>query len=161
MKKSSRFLKNINGLLAIIPVFLLVSVISCSSDDTQVTPEDLSYLEGDYVGTWNSKTPTVAYIDFGISSKIQVSDTNEITGVIFYTKDFTVCCSEEENDGTFKMEINSGAIKSFVLNDTQTNCIGTFKGTGKLREVDKALVIDFTGDDCRGDHIGQIILVKQ
>ena len=140
---------------------LTLCLMGCKSDDDQAPQEDLRYLRGNYVGTWNSVTPSQTYTDFNISARIQISATNEVTGTFFYTKNFNVCCSEGENDGTFKMEVNGNTITTFRLDDVQTDCTGVFIGSGTISESEDTLVIDFTGDDCKGDHVGQMILVKQ
>ena len=160
MKRIIKFTQNSKNFLIVFPVLLLV-VMACTSNNNDQTEEDLNYLEGNYVGTWNSKTPSTTYSNFKISTRIQVSASNEVTGTFFYTDNFKVCCSEEESDGTFTIDIDNDLIRAFRLNDTQNNCAGVFTGHGKYREEDKSIVIDFIGNDCKGDHIGQIILVRQ
>lgn len=162
MKTKLKFIQKRKSLLGFILPILFLAMIGCSSDDDEkVQQGDLKDLEGYYIGTWNSVTPSSTYTDFGISAKIRVSDSNEITGAFFYTTSFEVCCSEGDNDGTFTMKVDDKTITSFRLDDIQTDCSGVFTGRGTLREGDDALVIDFTGDDCKGDHVGQIILVKR
>lgn len=145
----------------ILPV-LMLGFIGCSSDDdNKVIEQDLTYLEGNYVGTWNSTTPSKDYVDYEISARVLTSDNNELTGTFFYTRNFEVCCSDAEYDGTFTIKIDGKNIKSFRLDDVQRDCEAVFTGDGTVREGDNALVIDITGTDCKGAHVGQIILVNQ
>lgn len=145
--------------LFIFPV-LLFSMLGCSSSDDSEKVVEQNGIAGAYIGTWNSTTPSNSYVDYGISAKIKISSSNVATGIIYYTNRFVVCCSEGENDGTFTIEFDENVISSFRLDDVQTDCAGVFTGKGIVRKKDDALVIDFIGDDCRGDHVGQIILVK-
>lgn len=147
---------------ALILPFLLLGVMGCSSDDeNKIVDQDLTYLKGNYVGTWNSKTPIKDYVDFPISARVLTSDNNELTGTFFYTRNFSVCCSDAEYDGTFTAKIDGKVVKSFRLDDVQRDCEAVFTGTGIVRDGDNALVVDITGTDCKGAHVGQIILVRQ
>ncbi|WP_027124647.1 hypothetical protein [Gelidibacter mesophilus] len=163
MKKMIKFTGNLKKVSMFILPIVLLCFLGCSSDDdnNHVEEQDLTYLEGNYVGTWNSTTPTKEYVDFGISAKVESSENNELTGTFFYTSNFKVCCSDAEYDGTFLIKVDGTKLTSFRLDDVQRNCEAVFTGSGVLREGDNAMVIDFTGTDCAGAHVGQIILVKQ
>ena len=161
--KQKKITKKSYYVFALILPFLMLGVMGCSSDDENkiIEQQDLTYLEGNYVGSWNSKTPVRDYVDFPISARVLTSDNNELTGTFFYTRSFRVCCSDAEYDGTFTAKIEGKVVKSFRLDDVQTDCEAVFTGTGVVRESDNALVIDITGTDCKGAHVGQIILAKQ
>ena len=59
------------------------------------------------------------------------------------------------------VEFDGDTITSFYYNDVITDCSGVFTGSGGIRASDRAFVINFTGNDCDGDHVGQIVLKKQ
>ncbi|MBE9490147.1 MAG: hypothetical protein IMY67_07640 [Bacteroidetes bacterium] len=153
----------INKLLLIIAICF----IGCgSSDDSpsqeqQQEQEEEVTIEGDYIGTWNSTTPTATFTNVGVSARLafQGTNTNRLIGGFFISTNFSVCCSSGSNDGTLTIDFDGTSITSFRYNDVITNCSGTFVGNGTIR-ADGALVIDFTGSDCDGNHVGQIILKK-
>jgi len=149
-------------LILIIPI-LMLCVLGCTGDDdnnNQVAsiPE---YLEGDYVGTWNSVTPSTSFTDYAFSASLQIVSDNILSGSWYAVDTFEVCCSEGDDDGTMTMMINGNDITSFVLDDVIIDCSGVFTGTGAIRESDNALIIDFTGADCDGEHVGQLVMIKQ
>ncbi len=160
MKKEKTF--------AIEKLFVLIALgllgISCSSDDSsslEPIPPVVTTLDGNYKGTWSSTTPSATFTNVPISAKLQFAGSNNIlVGDFFVSGNFTVCCSSGSNDGTLTINMDGDDITSFHYNDVITGCSGVFDGTGIVRENDKALVIDFTGTDCDGDHVGQIVLKK-
>jgi len=158
MKKEKPFLMN--------KLFIVIAIcfMGCSggSDDSQEEEQqEETTLEGNYRGTWNSTTPSATFTNVSVSAKLKFGgSTNTLTGSFFISSDFTVCCSAGDNDGTLVINFDGETITAFNYNDVITNCSGTFTGTGTVRTSDKALVIDFTGNDCDGDHVGQIVLIK-
>jgi hypothetical protein len=157
--KKEKF-NSINTLL----VIFAICFFGCSSsnNDNEPLQEEEVTLEGNYIGTWNSTTPTATFTNVSVSAKLRFSgsNTNKLTGGFFISSDFTVCCSSGDNDGTLTIDFDGNTITSFRYSDVITNCSGTFVGEGVIREFDGALVIDFTGNDCDGDHVGQLILRK-
>ena len=159
-------MKNYN-LTKLILGIVIITFLGCSKDDSgdsngpTQTPVDTSVLSGNYVGTWSSTTPTASFSGVAISAKLQYSGTDRLVGEFFISPDFTVCCSAGSNDGTVILDFDGDIITSFYYDDVITDCSGIFNGSGEIRASDKAFVIDFTGNDCDGDHVGQIILRKQ
>ncbi len=145
-------------------VLIAICLSGCSSgndDSLEQQQEDEVTLEGNYRGTWSSTTASATFSNVSVSAKLQFGGADNIlTGSFFISSDYTVCCSAGENDGTLVIDFDGDTITSFNYNDVITNCSGTFNGTGHIRTSDKALVIDFTGNDCDGDHVGQIVLIK-
>ena len=141
---------------------------SCSSDDgnepQQMEEEDPveEIFTGDYRGTWNSVTPSITFTDFAISARFVVSNSNpnRINADFFATSNFTSCCSTNANDGTMIINLDGNTITSFSFTDTIVDCEGNFSGNGIIDE-NGSFVIDFTGNDCDGDHVGQLLFIKQ
>lgn len=153
-------------------LFLPLSIcISCSSDDgpaeqqeqeqQEPTEEEVLTLEGNYRGTWNSDTDLdITYTDFGITAKFEFTDDTEtrMRGEFFATTTFESCCSSGANDGTMLIDLDGNTISTFSFNDIITDCTGTFEGSGTITSEDPfTLEIDFTGNDCDGNHIGQMV----
>lgn len=151
-------------------VILMVFMSSCSSsDDDSSTPDTPppppvgeDTLKGNYRGTWNSTTPTATFVDFLISVKINGENTNgnstTLTGEFFATSSFTSCCGNA-NDGTIVINLDGNTITSFSFNDQIVDCTGNFSGSGEVNS-EGDFIIDFTGNDCDGNHVGQIVLSK-
>ena len=162
-------MKNLNLAKTII-LIALITFMGCSKDDDESgettstpTPIDYSILSGNYTGTWSSTTQTATFSSVPVSAKLQYSgsNTDKLIGEFFISGNYTVCCSAGNNDGTLDIDFDGDTITSFRYNDVITDCSGTFDGSGEIRATDKAFVIDFTGNDCDGDHVGQIVLRKQ
>ena len=162
-------MKKLNLAKSII-LIALMTFMGCSKDDgevnggtTQAPPVDTSILSGNYTGSWNSTTATATFGGVSVSAKLKYvgSNTEKLTGEFFISGNYTVCCSAGSNDGTLIIEFDGDTITSFRYNDVITDCSGIFDGNGEIRSTDRALVINFTGNDCDGDHVGQIILKKQ
>ena len=149
-------------------MIFLIAVTACGGDDDSSSQEDMEQeqvdvsLDGDYVGAWVSSTSTGASFDVAVSSRLSFSgsDMNRLTGPFFISSNFTVCCSSGDNDGTIIIELDGDTITSFRYNDVITDCSGTFLGEGEIRSSDRALVVNFTGSDCDGEHDGVITLRK-
>ena len=148
-------------------VCLCLCFYSCSSDDGNepVQMEDDPVEEsftGNYRGTWNSTTPSITYTDFAISARfvVSASNPNRIDAEFFATSNFTSCCSTNANDGTMVIQLDGDTITSFAFTDTIVDCEGSFSGDGMINASGN-FVIDFTGTDCDGDHVGQLLFIKQ
>ena len=145
--------------------FFMAICLSCSSDnesgDIPEEEQNLVTLEGDYIGTWNSTTDLdITYTDFGISAKFSFANgsNTRLRGEFFATTSFSSCCDSGINDGTMVLDLDGDDITSFSFNDIITNCTGTFSGTGSVTsKTPYTISIDFTGEDCDGNHIGQMI----
>lgn len=157
-------MKNLN----VKTIFLCISLIlffSCSSNDDDNTEEEQKEevqeitLEGDYSGTWNSTTDMdITYTNFAISAKFIFSNTDKtrLSGEFFAGSS-----SFGDNDGTMLINLDGDSISSFSFNDTLIGCTGTFTGNGSITSKDPyTLQIDFTGNDCDGNHIGQMIFKR-
>ncbi len=152
--------------LSVIALFFML--FSCSSNDdepdVEQKEEEEATLEGDYQGLWNSTTDTDAvFTDFPISAKISFasSDKTRLRAEFFATSTFTSCCKDEGNDGTITMNLEGDAISSFNFNDQIVNCTGSFTGTGSITSKDPYTIkIDFTGNDCDGNHTGELLFTR-
>ncbi|GMN05624.1 hypothetical protein MTsPCn5_10120 [Croceitalea sp. MTPC5] len=150
-------------------LLLLVYFASCSGDDPveeeQKTEDTPVTLEGDYIGTWNSTTDLdITYTDFGISAKFTFANNEKtrLSGEFFATTSFRSCCQDNGNDGTMLVNLDGDTIESFSFNDQIVNCTGSFSGTGSITsKAPYTLQIDFTGNDCDGNHIGQMIFTRR
>ena len=148
-------------------VSLCLFICSCSSDDgnepvqMEEDPVEETFT-GDYRGTWNSTTPTATFTDFGISARfvVSASNPNRIDAQFFATTNYTSCCSTNANDGTMVINLDGNTITSFSFTDTIVGCEGTFSGDGVIN-ASGAFIIDFTGNDCDGAHVGQLAFTKQ
>ena len=143
--------------------FISFAVISCSSDEAPIEnpePEVEETLVGSYNGTWNSTTPSVTFTDFPISFEFTNVNPDEtsISAVFYAGLNLTSCCGSA-NDGTASIGLNGNEITSFSLTSTVVDCAGTFTGSGTI-DSQGNFIIDFTGSDCDGDHIGQLRVRK-
>ncbi len=154
-------------ILALFSAHILL-FISCSGsdDDTpaaEMEPEAVT-LEGDYIGTWNSNTDLdITYTDFGISARLKFANAEKtrLNGEFFATTSFSSCCNSGDNDGTMVFNLDGTQITSFSFNDIITDCTGNFSGTGTITsENPYRLEVDFTGNDCDGNHIGKMIFTR-
>lgn len=148
-------------------VCLCLFISGCSSDDGNepVQMEDDPVEEsftGNYRGTWNSVTPSITYTDFAISARfvVSASNPNRIDAEFFATSNYTSCCSTNANDGTMIINLDGDTITSFSFTDTIVDCEGSFSGDGMIN-ANGNFIIDFTGNDCDGDHVGQLLFIKQ
>jgi len=145
----------LNCMAILLSTFLM---ISCGSDDNnddddQPTPEESNR----YRGLWNSTTSlNRTFSDVAVSGTIDEVSTGNFRGEFFISGNFTPCCGEF-NDGTVSFTIEEGKITSFTYFDSIPNCPGTFNGSGVVN-TDGSLLIDITGTDCDGDHVGTISL---
>ncbi len=140
---------------------LILSTLSCSSSDD---PEEIIMQEqaagfiGDYTGTWNSTTPSVTYTDYPVSITIEQERVNGdeiiLSGPFFATANQVSCCGSPD-DGSVVIKISGDQITSFSFNDRIVDCTGNFTGSGSVSS-NGTLIIDFTGQDCDGEHVGQM-----
>jgi len=140
-------------------LFPITIGLSCSDDgpdeEKEQQEEQEVTLEGDYVGTWNSTTDMdITYTNFAISAKFKFANTDKtrLSGEFFARSSST-----GTNDGTMQIVLDGDSISSFNFNDTIIDCTGTFSGSGSITSKDPyTLEIDFTGNDCDGNHVGQL-----
>lgn len=153
------------NLLKLITLLLILTFLGCSSDEStsEITDPvtDTNVMSGNYVGTWNSSTATATFTSVAVSARLNYSGSDRLVGDFFVSPNFTVCCSAGDNDGTLILDLDGNTITSFYYNDVIIDCSGIFNGSGEIRASDQALLINFTGSDCDGDHIGQMVLIKQ
>ncbi|MFK7952697.1 MAG: hypothetical protein AB8B73_07595 [Ekhidna sp.] len=136
----------------------LFSNTSCNEDDPSLDDElKNEAIEGEYKGRWISEA-TRADFNVQVSSEIIKSGDNYFSGSFYISNDFTPCCGDV-NDGTIAFNIESDSILNFIFNDVIPGCIGTFSGSGVISDSGR-LAIEFTGNDCDGDHVGRIWLEK-
>lgn len=154
---------------SILYIFLLIIICSCSEGNSSEEPvmeeqNEVATLEGRYVGTWNSNTDLdITYTDYAISAEFEFSNTSKtrLTGAFFATSSFSSCCNSGDNDGTMFLNLDGDTITSFNLNDVIPECTGTFSGSGSIiSKSPYTIQIDFTGSDCDGNHIGQLLFTR-
>ena len=159
MKKRKKY-----SIIALIALFMAVSFTSCSSDESDKTndePESQNDSEGAYLGLWNSTTPSTSYTNFAVSAIMNYnSDQTTLSGVFFATSNYLPCCGNTDNNGTIRITLDGNTITSYTYTETIPNCMGSFSGTG-TRDSNGVLTIDFTGNDCDGDHVGQIVFTPE
>lgn len=137
---------------------LLIAFSCSSSDDSEDTgdPVTADGFKGEYTGTWNSTTPSITYSDYPVSITIEQERTSggetTLSGPFFATASNVSCCGSTD-DGSVVIKIVDNTIISFTFNDRIVDCTGNFTGSGRI-ESGGVLVIDFTGNDCDGDHVG-------
>ena len=145
-------------------LLLLFPVLwSCGDDDDDndtddMDPKNLVITEGDYVGRWVS-TADVQSFNVAISAKISEASSGKFSGQFFISSNFTSCCNSGADDGTITFNVSEDKISSFIWDDVIPNCEGTFTGEGTIIGED-SFRIDFTGNDCDGDHTGSLTLSK-
>ena len=143
----------------LLSILVIALALSCSgSDDADVdsTPEQAVGFKGDYSGTWNSTTPSITYTDYPISITIEQERKSgeeiTLTGPFYATASQTSCCGSVD-DGSVVIKIVDQTITSFTFVDRIVGCTGNFAGSGTIGS-NGDLIIEFTGTDCDGDHIG-------
>lgn len=145
---------------------IFFTACSSSDDDTPAAeePEEVVTLEGNYSGTWSSDTDMdITYTNFAISARLKFANEEKtrLNGEFFATSSFVSCCESGDNDGTMVFVLDGMQITSFSFNDIITDCTGNFSGTGTITsENPYRLEVDFTGNDCDGNHIGKMIFTK-
>ncbi len=141
---------------------LLLIVLACGGDseDPTVEPPIAKTLAGDYTGTWDSTTPSATFSGVPVSARLTANaQETTLSGSFFITSNFVPCCGST-NDGTIRLTIDGSSITSFTYADAIPGCTGNFSGTGEINSNTGALIISFTGTDCDGDHIGELVLTK-
>ncbi len=137
--------------------------IDCGGVCSVCAPKEVSFSTGRYSGVWNSSVVNGPnFSDLGVTSIINNGDVaGNFTGSLFITNNFTSCCGSQGNngDGLITISISNNQV-TFLWDDVIPGCEGTFNGTGTLDEEDK-IVLNLTGTDCDGDHIGTLVLTKQ
>lgn len=151
-----------------IPFFTLLFIytIACSSSDDSnemaQNPEQEVGFKGNYSGTWNSTTPSITYTDYPVSITIEQERESggeiTLTGPFYATANQVSCCGSPD-DGSVVIKIVENQITSFTFTDRIVDCTGSFTGSGQV-SANGTLVIDFTGTDCDGEHVGQMRFSK-
>jgi hypothetical protein len=146
--------------LSFIIIFFLTS---CSDADVAPTVEEepaVETLTGNYTGGWTSTTQTTSFTNYLISAKLTADPQQRfLSGGFFATPNFTTCCNSGANDGSISIVLAGDSITSFSLSVIIPDCGGFFRGTGVVSATGN-LVIDITGNDCDGDHVGQLVFRK-
>ena len=149
----------------------LVISLSCSSDDGAAETEEMGEemeeeigeitLEGEYRGTWSSTTDLgITFSGVTISAIFEFTDETEtsLRGWFFLS---AAPRAISENLGTMRISLDGNAITSFRFFDTIPDCNGDFTGTGSITSENPfTLEIDFTGEDCDGNHVGQLVFTR-
>ena len=147
----------INKWMTIVTILFLTA---CSDGDVAPIIEEPVTLDGKYTGGWTSTTATVSFSSFPISAQLfTTGDKTSLNGEFFATRNLTSCCNSGNNDGRITMTLDGDIITAFSLNVIIPGCSGNFTGSGVIKPSGD-LVIDFTGTDCDGDHIGQLVFSK-
>ncbi len=146
--------------------FLIVAILfftACGGGDDDpvtITPPIATTLAGDYSGNWDSTTPSASFFGVDVSTRL-TSNAQEtrLSGPFFISPNLEPRFGAT-NDGRIVIELDGNTITSFTYTDAIPGCTGNFSGTGEITSTG-ALVIDFTGTDCDGDHVGKIVLTKK
>jgi hypothetical protein len=145
-------------------LFILFIVASCSDEtkmEQEKEEEEIS-IAGDYTGTWDDNI----YTAFPISAKLSESRTNHYNGPFFYSQNgsFVPCCMDSGNNGQISFEVKGDSIINFIYNQNlqfyMGGCPGIYTGSGTINDSGW-LLIDFTGDDCDGTHMGGKIVLRK
>ncbi|MEO0573117.1 MAG: hypothetical protein AAF039_15525 [Bacteroidota bacterium] len=145
--------------------------MSCGSEDDAAEMEEIGEemeeevgeisLEGDYRGTWSSTTDQgLTFSGVTISAIFEFTDNTEtrLRGWFFLSDSPGTI---NENLGTMTLSLDGNTITSFRFFDTIPDCNGDFTGTGSVISRNPfTLEIDFTGEDCDGNHIGQMVFTR-
>lgn len=117
--------------------------------------------EGKYPGGWTSTTESTSFTDYPVSGIFRYAnpDQTRMSGEFFATGNFKSCC-DKEDDGKMTFDIEDDSIKNFYFDDKIVDCTGVFRGSGKIA-ANGDLVIDFTGNDCDGNHVGTLTFYKR
>ena len=151
---------SINKFFLIVAILFFTACGSDSDDPITVTPPVSTTLAGDYSGTWDSTTPTASFFGVDVSARL-TSNAQEtrLSGPFFISPNLEPCCGAT-NDGRIVIELDGNTITSFTYTDAIPGCTGNVSGTGEIISTG-ALVIDFTGTDCDGEHTGELVLTKK
>ncbi|NNF34469.1 MAG: hypothetical protein HKN68_10195 [Saprospiraceae bacterium] len=147
---------------------LAIQFMACSNEDTgpiemEEEEEEMEItIDGDYTGTWDDNI----YTSFPISAKISESRKDFYSGPFFYSQNgsFVPCCMDTGDNGSISFEVKGDSIINFQYDqDLQFymgGCPGLYKGSGTINS-NGWLLIDFTGDDCDGTHVGGKIVLRK
>ena len=153
--------------LYIFMVLILLGMVlmACSSDGDDNGPmpeeEEEFTLEGNYTGTWNDNI----YTNFPISAILSNPSGSNYSGPFFYSQNgsFVPCCNDTENNGTISFTISGDSILNFRYNQNleffMGGCPGVYTGKGTISGT--TLNIDFSGNDCEGEHTGGKIVLRK
>ncbi len=134
-------------------MFLLISASDQALADLtgSVSLTEEPYLNGGYSGSWNDNL----YTNFLITANLTFAD-GVLEGPFYYSNNFSSCCGGQ-NDGSIKITIGSEGSISFSYKQELVSfmggaCPGNYSGSGSKDGI--SFSIEFTGDDCEGDHTG-------
>lgn len=158
-------MKTLRSVSQLILFFTLVQLSACSSNDVtpQVVDDDTpATLGGKYTGGWTSTTQYTSFSSYPISIDLVLSaDKTKMSGDFYATGNFTSCCNSGASDGKIVLAMDGDIITDFSYDDIIPNCMGRFYGSGVIIKANGNLIIDFTGTDCDGDHVGQLVFKKK
>ena len=153
--------KSVFYLIKSFQILTLLLFVSCSKNDDSNNSEPNSPAnipEDAYIGTWTSTTSTGAsFTGFPVYAILIYNSDNTAVNGEFFVSPKTY--NSSINDGTIVMQLEGSTVTSFFLNDTLLNCTGMFNGTGQIAS-DGTFIINFTGTDCDGEHVGEMIFNK-
>jgi len=116
-------------------------------------------LEGEYTGRWDDNI----YTNFPISTRIDNFDQDQVSGKFYYSANFRSCCGGRD-DGFITLTLDGNNIKAFRYDQDLLNykggCPGLYTGTGSVVQF-TSLEIQFTGNDCDGQHSGGRISMRR
>jgi len=127
----------------------LIFSMGCSKEEPIEEPEPDSKFT-DYKGVWNSTTASTTLRNVGASTTLEEVSDGKFEGDLNFPGFPTT--------GPMTIEISGTTITSFKWTDTTPSCSGDFIGTGTVKDNGKQLFIELTGDDCKGNHIGTLVL---
>ena len=144
-----------------LPFLFIIILSACSTTEVAPQSDDTpKTLDGKYVGGWTSTTQFTSFSNFPISIDLILSaDKTKLTGDFYATVNYSSCCNSGTSDGRISIALDGDIITSFSLNVVIPDCTGNFSGSGEIKPNGN-LVIDITGKDCDGDHVGQLVFRK-
>ena len=169
-------MKNVLSINKLLSIILLVLLTACSgsggdgSNAIIIDPDPVggggdgssdnsNSLSGNYRGLWNSTTPSVTFTDFPVSAKFVVNADNTIINAEFFANSSLSANTTSGNHGTMVIRLDGKTITSFNFNDTIPGCTGSFSGSGTINSFG-VFIINFTGNDCDGNHVGVLTFEK-
>lgn len=130
----------------------MVFSMGCTKEDPVEEPEpDSKFTE--YKGVWNSTTSSTTLTNVGAAITLEEVAEGKFEGDLNFPGFPTT--------GPMTVEISGNNITSFEWIDTTPSCSGEFTGTGTVKDNGNQLYIELTGNDCKGNHVGTLVLNEQ